>query len=168
MAACLHVAMLAAALVIVEAHTAGVAPDIASPYEYGGTSASHRPYASTGLLRIQSTSGGSSSPVCSDDASCQALCPIADITAAQPSLSDAQVQQQVFGLLTHRIHCMLAAPSNDMEIALCSVCGKHALGVVKVLLMAEHIVLLRFVHMFMSLSIAVMRLQLRSSHHSVT
>ena len=108
MATCLHVAMLAAAL-LGRAHTADVAPDISSPYKYGRPSAPQKPHLSSGSLRIQSTSGGSPSPVCSDDASCQALCPTADITAAQPSLSDAQVQQQVLDISIPSLHRMLAA-----------------------------------------------------------
>ena len=96
MATCGHVAMLAAALLVSRAHTAGVAPDIALPYHYGKSIGLSRPSLPVDSVRIKSTSGGAPSPVCSDDASCQALCPTADITSAQPPLSDAQAQQQVF------------------------------------------------------------------------
>ena len=84
------------------------APALGPTYYHGISPDVIQPVAATGTLRIQSVSSTTQAPVCDSDASCQALCPIDDITTQQPALGNVAVAQQVRS--RHALSLTLCSP----------------------------------------------------------
>lgn len=94
-----------AALVVCFFHISGASktPVVGDVYS-NAEMAAHLPQptaSGTGALSIQSATAATSGPTCNGDSQCQALCPTADFTKAQPALTAAAVQQQVWGIPPH-------------------------------------------------------------------